>query len=56
MFIQLVRLAAAQGIWTLLSIILIIYIINVQKVRDANQQQREEKYISLIKELVEQEK
>ncbi|OPX47590.1 BhlA/UviB family holin-like peptide [Clostridium thermobutyricum] len=56
MFNQLIKIAAAQGIWTLLSIVLIIYIIQVQKLRDANQQKREENYINLIKELVEKEK
>ncbi|ENY98432.1 hypothetical protein HMPREF1092_03343 [Clostridium thermobutyricum] len=56
MFNQLIKIAASQGIWTLLSIVLIIYIIQVQKVRDANQQKREENYINLIKDLVEKEK
>lgn len=56
MFNQLIKIAAAQGIWTLLSIVLIIYIIQVQKIRDANQQKREENYINLIKELIEKEK
>lgn len=51
---EILKLAMTQGIWAVLSIFLIVYIIQVQKVRDNNQNEREQNYISLIKSLTQQ--
>lgn len=51
MDMQLFKLAATQGIWAVLSIFLIIYIIQVQKIRDNNQNIRENNYINIIESL-----
>ena len=45
------ELAAGQGIWTALSIILIFYIIKKEEVRDKKQEQREINYQKIIDEL-----
>ncbi|AIY85029.1 hypothetical protein BH721_14515 [Clostridium baratii] len=48
---ELFKLAMSQGIWTVLSIFLIVYILKVQERRDLRQEQREKNYITLINEL-----
>jgi membrane protein implicated in regulation of membrane protease activity len=48
---QLYELAATQGIWTLLSIVLIFYILKVQEKRDKNQYEREISYQLVISNL-----
>lgn len=48
---KLIEIASAQGIWALLAIILIFYILKAQEKRDLKQEQREEKYQSIIAEL-----
>lgn len=47
----LINIVSSQGIWTLLSFILIYYIIQTQEKRDEKQSKREEKYQDIIKEL-----
>ncbi|MEG0425976.1 MAG: BhlA/UviB family holin-like peptide [Cetobacterium sp.] len=48
---DLFKIASTQGIWAVLSIFLIIYIIKVQSVREQNQNAREENYRNIIKDL-----
>ncbi|MEG0237319.1 BhlA/UviB family holin-like peptide [Cetobacterium sp.] len=48
---DLFKIASTQGIWAVLSIFLIIYIIKVQSVREQNQNDREENYRNIIKDL-----
>ncbi|MEG0645334.1 MAG: BhlA/UviB family holin-like peptide [Cetobacterium sp.] len=48
---ELFKIASTQGIWAVLSIFLIIYIIKVQSVREQNQNAREENYRNIIKDL-----
>lgn len=48
---KLFDLAASQGIWTLLSFILIYYILKEQENRDIKQNSRELKYQELIEDL-----
>ncbi|WP_252249424.1 BhlA/UviB family holin-like peptide [Clostridium sp. VAP23] len=53
MFDELIKLAATQGIWTILSCVLIIYILKVQETRDLKQEEREKNYQDIIKQLTE---
>lgn len=48
---ELFKVAMSQGIWAVLSIFLIIYIIKVQAIREQNQNVREENYRNIIKDL-----
>lgn len=48
---KLFEIIASQGIWTLLSFILIYYILKEQEKRDLRQNARELKYQELIAEL-----
>lgn len=45
---KLYELAINQGIWALLSIILIFYILKAQEKRDDKQEEREKKYQQII--------
>ncbi|WP_326909789.1 BhlA/UviB family holin-like peptide [Sedimentibacter sp. MB31-C6] len=45
---NLYELATTQGIWALLSIILIFYILKAQEKRDAKQEEREKSYQNII--------
>lgn len=45
---QLFELAATQGIWALLSIGLIFYILKAQEKRDVRQEERENSYQNII--------
>ena len=45
---QLYELATTQGIWALLSIALIFYILKAQEKRDARQEERENSYQTII--------
>ncbi|AQM58580.1 BhlA/UviB family holin-like peptide [Clostridium baratii] len=47
----LFKLAMSQGIWAVLSIFLIVYILKVQERRDLRQEEREKNYMTLINEL-----
>ncbi|MCS6112761.1 BhlA/UviB family holin-like peptide [Clostridium botulinum] len=48
---NLIQLATTQGIWALLSCILIIYILKAQETRDLKQEEREHNYQEIIKQL-----
>lgn len=45
---KIIDLASSQGIWTLLSFLLMYYIIKVQEKRDSIQNEREIKYQEII--------
>jgi len=47
------NIAATQGIWTLLSCTLIVYILKKQEARDIIQGKREKKYQEIIENLTE---
>ncbi|NSB13547.1 BhlA/UviB family holin-like peptide [Clostridium beijerinckii] len=51
MYDDLIKVAMTQGIWTLLSCVLIVYILKVQETRDLKQEEREKNYQEIIKEL-----
>lgn len=51
MFDELVKVAATQGIWAILSCVLIVYILKAQETRDLKQEEREKNYQEIIKEL-----
>ena len=48
MELEVIKVAASQGIWAVLSIILIFFILKNQEKRDAIQIDREEKYQKII--------
>lgn len=50
---EILKLASSQGIWTVLAIILIFYILKAQAKRDLKQELREENYQSIIAKLTE---
>lgn len=45
---ELLKLAATQGIWAALSIVLIFYILKAQERRDMKQEEREKNYQEVI--------
>lgn len=45
---KILQLAASQGIWAILSVCLIFYILKKQEKRDSNQEMRETKYQEII--------
>lgn len=51
MEMELVQIAATQGIWAALSLILIFYILKNQEKRDSVQAEREKKYQNVIDQL-----
>jgi len=48
---KLLEMAATQGIWALLSIALIFYILKTQEKRDLRQEERENSYRNIIETL-----
>lgn len=48
---NLYELATTHGIWALLSVILIFYILKAQEKRDAKQEEREKSYQAIISNL-----
>ncbi|AYF54535.1 hypothetical protein G8S49_10895 [Clostridium botulinum C] len=48
---EILKLASSQGIWAALSVVLIFYILKAQEKRDLKQEQREENYQRIIKNL-----
>lgn len=48
MDLEILKIAATQGIWAMLSIILIFYILRNQEKRDTAQESRELKYQEII--------
>ncbi|AIY80214.1 UviB-like protein [Clostridium botulinum] len=53
MFDQLIKIATTQGVWTMLSCVLIVYILKAQENRDLRQEEREKNYQDIIKQLTE---
>ncbi|WP_238859891.1 BhlA/UviB family holin-like peptide [Clostridium sp. YIM B02569] len=51
MYDDLIKVSMTQGIWTLLSCVLIVYILKAQETRDLKQEEREKNYREIIKEL-----
>lgn len=50
---ELIKASVTQGIWALLSCVLIVYIIKAQETRDLKQEEREKNYQDIIKQLTE---
>ncbi|ARC86249.1 MAG: hypothetical protein KID00_01160 [Clostridium argentinense] len=48
---KLIELASSHGIWALLSVALIFYILKMQEKRDLKQEERESKYQEIISSL-----
>ena len=48
---QLLKLASSQGVWAMLSVILIFYILKAQEKRDIKQEEREKSYQDIISKL-----
>ncbi|WP_129600438.1 BhlA/UviB family holin-like peptide [Anaerophilus nitritogenes] len=48
---KIFELAATQGVWTLLSVALVFYILKNQEKRDVRQEEREKKYQEIISNL-----
>ncbi|HEX9025331.1 MAG TPA: BhlA/UviB family holin-like peptide [Clostridium sp.] len=51
MFDELIKSATTQGIWVILSCVLIVYILKAQETRDLKQEERERNYQEIIKQL-----
>ncbi|WP_334305556.1 BhlA/UviB family holin-like peptide [Tepidibacter hydrothermalis] len=50
---KIIELASSQGIWTVLTVALIFYILKNQEKRDLRQEEREIKYQNIISKLTE---
>ncbi len=50
---ELINIVSTQGVWAILSFILIFYILKAQEQRDNKQEEREEKYQNIIAQLTE---
>lgn len=50
---EIIRLASTQGIWAVLSVVLLFYIIRSQKRKDQKQEEREALYQDLLQKLIE---
>ncbi|WP_346887478.1 BhlA/UviB family holin-like peptide [Clostridium sp. UBA1056] len=50
---ELLNVATSQGIWALLSMSLLFYILKAQEKRDLKQEERENKYQEIISKLTE---
>ncbi|MBW6410191.1 BhlA/UviB family holin-like peptide [Clostridium weizhouense] len=50
---ELMKTATTQGIWAILSCVLIVYILKAQETRDLKQEEREKNYQEIIKKLTE---
>lgn len=48
---ELLKIATSQGIWAVLSVVLIVYILKVQEKRDLKQEEREKSYQETISKL-----
>jgi beta-lactamase regulating signal transducer with metallopeptidase domain len=48
---EIIKLASNQGIWAALSVALIFYILKAQEKRDIRQEERENSYQNIIKNL-----
>ncbi len=45
---KIIEIASTQGIWTMLCVVLIFYIIKTQEKRDLRQEEREKNYQNII--------
>lgn len=52
-FMELVKLFAPEGVWAILSLVLIFYIIKAQAKRDLRQDERDKNYQNIILDLSE---
>lgn len=50
-FMELVKLFAPEGVWAILSLVLIFYIIKAQAKRDLRQDERDKNYQNIILDL-----
>ncbi len=50
---KIIEMASSQGIWTVLTVALIFYILKNQEKRDIRQEEREIKYQNIISKLTE---
>lgn len=50
---EIIQIVSSQGVWALLSFLLIYYIVKAQEKRDEKQDEREKNYQILISELTE---
>ncbi|WP_073153773.1 BhlA/UviB family holin-like peptide [Paramaledivibacter caminithermalis] len=50
---EIIKIAAKDGIWTVLTVALIFYILKNQEKRDLRQEERENKYQNIITNLTE---
>jgi hypothetical protein len=48
---ELIKLASSQGIWAMLAVALIFYILKTQEKRDFKQEEREKNYQDIINKL-----
>ncbi|MFD0736380.1 BhlA/UviB family holin-like peptide [Planotetraspora mira] len=48
---EVLKLASTQGIWSLLTVVLLIYILRAQEERDKKQEKREKNYQIIISKL-----
>jgi len=48
---EIIKVAASQGIWAVLSVFLIFYILKAQEKRDIHQEEREKNYQEIIAKL-----
>ncbi|WP_279146121.1 BhlA/UviB family holin-like peptide [Clostridium tyrobutyricum] len=48
---EILKLASSQGIWAVLSVVLIFYILKAQEKRDGKQEEREKNYQEIISKL-----
>jgi len=53
MFDELIKTATTQGIWAVLSCVLIVYVLKAQETRDLKQEEREKNYQDIIMQLSE---
>jgi len=50
---EILKIAMSQGIWAVLSIFLIFYILKAQEKRDQRQEEREKNYQDIIEQMTE---
>lgn len=50
---ELIKIVSTQGVWAVLSFMLIFYILKAQERRDNKQEEREKKYQDIIEQLTE---
>ena len=53
---EIIKIASSQGVWTVLSVVLIFYIVKTQEKRDIKQEEREKNYQQIILKLTDNSK